>query len=74
MCKPCVCFLFSKEWDTELARLAQYSSANCEYTRNEHRHDQSNEYDYVGENIAATGQIRIYKSWLKFTWALGDGP
>ena len=24
--------------------------------RNEHRHDQSNDYDYVGENIAATGQ------------------
>ena len=24
--------------------------------RNEHRHDQSEDYDYVGENIAATGE------------------
>ena len=24
--------------------------------RNEHRHDQSTNYDYVGENVAATGK------------------
>ena len=49
------CYLI-QEWDSELARLAQYSSAKCEYMRNEHRHDQSTDYDYVGENIAATGE------------------
>ena len=43
-------------WDSELARQAQYTSAQCEYMRNEHRHDQSTQYDYVGENIAATGE------------------
>ena len=46
----------SQEWDEDLARLAQFYSANCEYMRNEHRHDQSDDYDYVGENIAATGE------------------
>ena len=45
-----------QEWDDELARQAQYSSAVCEFMRNEHRHDQSNHYDYVGENIGATGE------------------
>ena len=44
-----------QEWNDELARLAQYWSANCELMHNEHRHDQSEEYDYVGENVAATG-------------------
>lgn len=51
-----VSVFFKQSWDNDLARLAQYWAANCEYEHNEHRHDQSEEYDYVGENVAATGK------------------
>ena len=57
--KPCCLHAphtHSQVWDDELARLANFWAANCEYMRNEHRHDQSSDYDYVGENVAATGK------------------
>jgi hypothetical protein len=60
------------EWDEDLARLAQYYSANCEYMRNEHRHDQSEDYDYVGENIAATANYTYNLTRMVQTWWAGQ--
>lgn len=52
------------EWDNELADLSQFYSALCEGMPNEDRHDQSTEFDFVGENLAATTN---YSANLNFT-------
>lgn len=34
--------------------MAQFTAATCRYMENEDRHSQSADFDYVGENFAAT--------------------
>ena len=55
-------------WDDELALLAQFWSVMCEMMPNENRHEQSTEYDYVGQINAASLNYTINLTSMVFDW------
>lgn len=57
-----------QQWDDELAALAQFWSVNCMLEPNEKRHDQSSEYDYIGEIQAGSGNYSINLTSMVFEW------
>lgn len=59
---------FLQEWDTNLAYDAEFWADNCVYDYNEDRHDQSTEFDYVGQNIIATDETNINYTILMGGW------
>ena len=57
-----------QEWDTNLAYDAEFWADYCVYEYNEDRHDQSTEFDYVGQNILATDETNINYTILLGSW------
>ena len=55
-------------WDKNLAYNAEFWADNCKYEYNEDRHDQSTEYDYVGQNIVATDETSVNLTILMGQW------
>lgn len=55
-------------WDQELATLAMFWAVNCEVMSNENRHEQSSEFDYVGENMGATRNYTYNLTALVGQW------
>lgn len=55
-------------WDSTMANNADYWADNCQYEYNEDRHDQSTEYDYVGQNIVATDEQSVNYTILLGKW------
>ena len=55
-------------WDSNLAYSAELWAEECEYDYNEDRHDQSSEYDYVGQNILATDEQSVNYTNLMGRW------
>ena len=55
-------------WDDELAYMAQFWAANCEYELNENRNSQSTNYDYVGESLAAMSSYTVNYTVLIRGW------
>ena len=55
-------------WDTNLAYSADFWADECQYELNEDRHDQSTEYDYIGQNILATDESSVNYTILLGTW------
>ena len=57
-----------QEWDEQLAALAQFWAVNCELEPNENKHEQSTDYDYVGEILHASGNFSINLTSMVFEW------
>ena len=55
-------------WDEELAYMAQFWAANCEYELNENRNAQAGMYDYVGESLAAMSTYTVNYTVLIGKW------
>lgn len=51
-----------------MAYNAEFWADNCQYEYNEDRHDQSTEYDYVGQNIVATDENSVNYTILMGKW------
>ena len=51
-----------------MASNAEYWAIECQYEYNEDRHDQSTEYDYVGQNILATDEESVNYTLLMGKW------
>lgn len=60
--------LLIKEWDDDLAYIAQFWAANCHYSLNKYRSHQSSEFDYVGETIANTTNSYVNYTHLVYEW------
>ena len=60
--------VFLQVWDDELALLAQFWAVNCELMPNENRHEQSTEFDYVGQLNSASLNNTINLTSLVFDW------
>ncbi len=57
-----------QEWDTELALLAQFWAVGCMIEPNEQRHEQSTNYDYVGEVMHGSANYSINLTSMVFEW------
>ena len=55
-------------WDTNMAYDADYWADECKYELNDDRHDQSTEYDYIGQNILATDEQSVNYTTLLGGW------
>lgn len=55
-------------WDTELASLAQFWAVNCMIEPNENRHEQTTEYDYIGEIMHGSANYSINLTSMVFEW------
>ena len=55
-------------WDDELALLAQFWAVNCEMMPNENRHEQSTEFDYVGQTNGGSLNNTINLTAMVFDW------
>lgn len=51
-----------------MAYNAEFWAGNCRYEYNEDRHDQSTEYDYIGQNIIATDEQSVNYTLLMGKW------
>lgn len=51
-----------------MAYNAEFWAGNCRYEYNEDRHDQSTEYDYIGQNIVATDEQSVNYTLLMGEW------
>ena len=51
-----------------MASNAEYWAIGCQYEYNDDRHDQSTEYDYVGQNILATDEESVNYTLLMGKW------
>ena len=62
------CTSHTKEWSDELGYIAQFWAIGCEYMANENRHDQSQDFDVVGESRLATLSYSVNYTNLLGTW------
>ena len=64
---------FTQEWNEELAYLAQYRAATCEFRQDEEEDSyvQTTSFDYVGENMAAT-YAAGYNGAVNYTRLIGQ--
>ena len=51
-----------------MAYNAEFWADNCQYEYNEDRHDQSSEFDYIGQNIVATDETSVNYTILMGMW------
>lgn len=52
-------------WDPELADIAQEFAELCIFDHNPERHEKSSEFDFVGENLAATTKPADYTALVQ---------
>ncbi len=57
-----------QEWDNELAALSQFWAVSCTIEANENRHEQSLEFDYVGEVSYGTANYTVSLTNMVGEW------
>ena len=67
-CHTCACASFLQVWNDQLASLALFWAASCEFMLNEDRNGQSSEYAYIGQTMAATINYNVNYTVLLGTW------
>jgi len=60
-----LCF---QEWDDKLAALSQFWAVSCTMEANENRHEQSQDYDYVGEITYGTANYTVNMTSMVYQW------
>lgn len=57
-----------QEWDDELAALSQFWAVSCTMEANEDRHEQSLDFDYVGEITYGTANYTVNLTSMVTEW------
>ena len=57
-----------QEWDDGLAALAQFWAVSCMMEANENRHEQSVDYDYVGEITFGSANYTVNMTSMVYEW------